>query len=369
MKTQISFAANLFGNAEEEHAGGALVFPSYDLGEDFSGDILVQRQGHSFQEMVSMYGAVMDVKPEGYAVDKKYTEIIYLPETVQFGPAQPDRVVGAQRRKAKHQVAAGQDLRAPVGLPGADGKTTGGAAFVAAGRHGLGRSIVPQALHGLGRRQILKVSKPITDAILTGPVFVADIKGDLDRVSELIHHDYAGRLADKEQRPSRPVLSPERSLGSVIKLLTPDSREYTPEYNAWLESVPQYLKELVFVVKRCYKPEWGDNWRDHFSVDIINGIPGNELKCDNRVLVTTRLRVGFEDDGAWRTFGLRKDFHPFAQNPNGGRHQRVHHRASGRHFQGRAGNGPDRAPGDQIREELRATSCSAATGRCDPSRL
>src|SRR5262249_15063537 len=35
-----------------------------------------------------------------------------------------------------------------------------------------------------------------------------------------------------------------------------------------------------------------------------------ELKCDNRRLVTTYLRVGFDADGAWRTFGMRKDFHP-----------------------------------------------------------
>ncbi|HVR34505.1 MAG TPA: hypothetical protein VMS21_01495, partial [Methylomirabilota bacterium] len=56
--------------------------------------------------------------------------------------------------------------------------------------------------------------------------------------------------------------------------------------------------------------EWGDHWREHFSVDIINGVPGNELKCDNQKLVTTYLRVGFDTDGSWRTFGLRKDFHP-----------------------------------------------------------
>ena len=71
-------------------------------------------------------------------------------------------------------------------------------------------------------------------------------------------------------------------------------REYRPEYNDWLEGIPQHIKELVFVVKRYYKPEWGKDWRSHFSVDIINGTPGNELKCDNRKLVTTYLRVGFE---------------------------------------------------------------------------
>ena len=71
----------------------------------------------------------------------------------------------------------------------------------------------------------------------------------------------------------------------MIKLLTPGNREYTAAYNAWLETVPQYLKELVFVVKRFYQPEWWGNWREHFSVDIINGTPGNELKCDDRKLV------------------------------------------------------------------------------------
>src|SRR6185436_10454633 len=71
-----------------------------------------------------------------------------------------------------------------------------------------------------------------------------------------------------------------------------------------------HIKELTFVVKRYFKPEWGQDWRKHFSVDIINGTPGNELKCDNRTLVTTYLRVGFDQDGAWRTFGMRKDFHP-----------------------------------------------------------
>ncbi len=63
-------------------------------------------------------------------------------------------------------------------------------------------------------------------------------------------------------------------------------------------------------MKRFYKPAWGDKWREHFSVDIINGTPGNELKCDNRKLISNFLRVGYDADGSWRVFGLRKDFHP-----------------------------------------------------------
>jgi hypothetical protein len=165
----------------------------------------------------------------------------------------------------------------------------------------------PCTVSGGGKSEI---SKPITDAILTGPVFVSDVKSDLNKVARLINRDYSDRFLDKSKVDKRAVLDPARSLGSVIKLLSPDERDFTPEYNQWLASLPQYIKELVFVVKRYYKPEWGAKWREHFSVDIINGTPGNELKCDNRKLVTTHLRVGFDDDGAWRTFGLRKDFYP-----------------------------------------------------------
>ena len=33
VKTQISYSANLFGLAEEEHAGGALAFATFSLGD------------------------------------------------------------------------------------------------------------------------------------------------------------------------------------------------------------------------------------------------------------------------------------------------------------------------------------------------
>ncbi len=39
VKTQISYAANLYGNVEEEHSGGALAFASYSLGFEFDARI------------------------------------------------------------------------------------------------------------------------------------------------------------------------------------------------------------------------------------------------------------------------------------------------------------------------------------------
>jgi len=81
VKTQISYAANLYGMCEEEHAGGALVFPAFDLGEEFDGDIHVKNKGHNFAEVSALYGSLMDVQPEGYAVDKKYPDIFTFRKT------------------------------------------------------------------------------------------------------------------------------------------------------------------------------------------------------------------------------------------------------------------------------------------------
>ena len=251
----------------------------------------------------------MEVKPEGYGVDKKFPEIIYVPARAHFDLHTQTSFLDESGRRAQHQIAAGKNLRPSVRLQSAHGKAAGpGRQWRLVGTVAEGTFChKPCTVSGGGKSEI---SKPITDAILTGPVFVSDLKQDFDQVEVLAERDYSLRYADKSRKDYRTILSPERSLGSVIKLLTPDEHDYTPEYNAWLATMPQHVKELVFVVKRYYKPEWEGDWREHFSVDIINGTPGNELKCDNRKLVTTYLRVGFEADGSWRTFGLRKDFHP-----------------------------------------------------------
>ena len=312
VKTQLSFAANLFGSCEEEHAGGAYVYPSYDLGEEFSGGLHVRSRGHTFDDMVKRCGAAMEVKPEGYAIDKRYPEIIYVPEAVHFD-LHSQKVLWQDKDGARSlKLLPDKIYVRPSGYVLRMEKPPG---WNRAWRL-VGTIAEPTLCHkpctvsGGGKSEI---SKAITDAVLTGPVFVADFQKDFDEVAELIARDYSDRFKDKRRVDRRPVLSAERSLGSVIKLLTPAMREYRPEYNDWLEGIPQHIKELVFVVKRYYKPAWGKDWRSHFSVDIINGTPGNELKCDNRKLVTTYLRVGFQEDGLWRTFGLRKDFHPAAK--------------------------------------------------------
>ena len=95
----------------------------------------------------------------------------------------------------------------------------------------------------------------------------------------------------------------------MIQLLTP-SAEYTDEHNEWLRQLRQTVRQIVFTVKRYYRPEWGENWREHFTVDRINGFLGHELKFDNQPLVSNYLRVGYDPDGSWRIYKLRPDFYP-----------------------------------------------------------
>lgn len=313
VKTQISYAANLLGVCEEEHAGGAMVYASYDLGEEFSGHLHVRRLDHSFAEVVEKYSPIMNVHPEGYGIDKRHPDIIYVPENVHFDlhKQEVSWLQGDQRRSIR--LLPGNTYVRPSGYKVHMEKPAGNRSWRLVGTVAEGTLChKPCTVSGGGKSEI---SKPITDAILQGPIFVANFQKDFDRVAELLKRDYTHRFKKTANRTqdSRTILAPERSLGSVIKLLTPSPREYTATYNEWLSGIPQYLKELVFVVKRFYKPEWGDRWREHFSVDIINGVPGNELKLDNRKLATAYLRVGYDGDGAWRVFGVRKDFMPAAK--------------------------------------------------------
>ena len=309
VKTQLGMAANLFGNAEEEHAGGALIFPSYDLAEQIAAPDLPLEMPRDFARAMALLGDSVEVRPEGYAIDRHYPDIIYVPENARFQLL--EQKVSWEKDGETREIPLWLDHRyvLPCGYKIHMVQPPAGRAWRLIGTMAEGTLChKPCTVSGGGKSEI---SKPISDAILAGPIYVADCKADFDQVEELIRRDYADRYADAERRGQdrRPILSPNRSLGSVIKLLTP-SPAFSAEYNAWLESIPQHIKELVFVLKRFYRPAWGDRWRENFSVDTVNGLPANELRLRRRKLVANFLRVGFDADDSWRTFGLRKDFFP-----------------------------------------------------------
>ncbi|MCB1068862.1 MAG: hypothetical protein KDL31_00820 [Kiritimatiellae bacterium] len=308
VKTQISYAANLYGLCEEEHAGGARVFPRYDLGEAFRMHSLIPDNGQTFAEVVEHYGSLMDLRPEGYGVDKTYPRIVYLPEDAHI-TLDTQKIVWIREGEERglkllpeHVYVYPSGYKIMMLHPSRESR------WRLVGEVAEGTVChKPCTVSGGGKSEI---SKPISDAMIDGPVFVADLKRDFDLVDEIINKDYSTRFRiPRENHTSRSILSPKRTLGSVIKLLTPSS-ENSQEFNQWLAGIPQSVKDLVFIVKRYHKADWGEEWRNRFSVDTINGKPGYELRYRNHKINTRYVRVGYTDDGSWRIFGVRKDYMP-----------------------------------------------------------
>ena len=313
VKTQLSYAANLAGNYEEEHAGGALAFASFNLGDEFVADSR-RYNDRTFDDVARDYADHIDVHAEGYGVDKQFPQLVYVSEDCVANvhdqkvcwskdgidhsiPLQPENIYmtpsGYKVRLDKHAAAPSWRLIA----------TQAEGVFCHK----------PCTVSGGGKSEI---SKSIADYLLHGPIFVADAENDLNLVQEIFDRDYSDRWSptgtvrpDYSAKPTRRVLSPDRSLGSVIKLLTP-SLDYTDEYNEWLESIPGYIYAIVFIIKRMYRGDADSDWRKLFTVDIVNGHPGHELKFGERKLVGTYLRVGLLGENTWRTYKLRQDFAP-----------------------------------------------------------
>lgn len=310
VKTQIGYSANLFGSAEEEHAGGALVFPSYNEGLEYTD--LSAGDDFSIREVLERDAERFVAQPEGHALDRTQSHIVLVPEKSTFSLlTQTVSWKSDEGKTSSIRLQAGKTYMGPNGYRlhmeplSADGRLwnlVGTSPEVTACHK-------PATVSGGGKSEI---SKALSDAILVGYVYVPDLEKDMDAVAAILARDFSDRFSDPEKNGSdyRLILSSERSMGSVIKLLTPSSRDYNEAYNAWLRAIPPHVKELVFVVKRFHRPEWGDNWREHYSVDVINGRLGYSLKLDGSKLIVNTLRVGFEKDGAWRVFGLRHDFHP-----------------------------------------------------------
>ena len=321
VKTQIGYSANLFGCVEEEHAGGALAFPRYNLGQEYT-DVHTP-EGLTLEHVLERNPGRFEVREDGSAIDTANTAgsadaadaaVVLVPGGAHYSmrdqtitwtrpdgrtssiPLLADRVYitpNGYRVHAKHREGDATQWHLVGTAPWAT------------------QAHKPATVSGGGKSEI---SKSLLDAFVFGEAYVGDVEEDFDTVQKILDGNYADRFVDPANKSDnhRSILSERRSLGSVIKLLTPSSM-YTDEYNAFLESIPAHIKELIFTVKRFYQPSWGKDWRSHFSVGIINGRKGNSLRLDGEVIKVNMLRVGFEDDGAWRLLSLRPDFSPAAK--------------------------------------------------------
>ncbi len=311
VKTQLSYATNLYGLTEEEHAGGALAIRRRNHGEEYGVDrkTRLDPKKYNFAEVVKVYGEIMDVQPEGYAIDKKYPEVIYIPTDIRMNLQAQTICWENENGKQQIKLQPNKIYMQPCGYKVEMEQHPAAPSWRLIGTEAEGTFChKPCTVSGGGKSEI---SKSLNDAVIYGTVYVENFKKDMKQVAEIFERDYSDHLlpkfADEDSDPSRKPLNPKRSLGSVIRLLTPSSSN-REEFNAWLKTIPPHILSQVFVIKRMHQPEWGDNWLKHFHVDVINGKPAHALKYDGRDLVASYLRVGLGKNGKWRNYKVRQDF-------------------------------------------------------------
>jgi hypothetical protein len=219
IKSQISYSANLFGGVEEEHSGGALAFPRFNLGETYLPLRPEEMTDHTFDRLCEQIKNVIDIKPEGYAIDKNYADIFYIPETAQIDMHQ-QRVSWYKNGELQQiKLLAKHSYIYPSGFKVHMEKHPKAPSWRLIGTLGEGTFChKPSTVSGGGKSEI---SKSIQDSMLSGPVYVGDYEKDIDQVEAIFNRDYTNRFSDTSLKDTRTLLSNERSLGSVIKLLTP----------------------------------------------------------------------------------------------------------------------------------------------------
>ncbi|HSC86207.1 MAG TPA: hypothetical protein VLC09_03010 [Polyangiaceae bacterium] len=310
VKTQIGLSANLAGLAEEEHAGGALAFAAYNLGSAFLPEPRIVGGDYHFAEAVALLGDTVTVHESGYATDKRFSNVHILPEDMAFDLSKQKVTWTFRGQEQSLRILPDHVYMYPGGYKVHLEKHPSAPSFRLIGTVPEGTFChKPCTVSGGGKSEI---SKSLTDAVLYGPIYVGDFDADMAQVASIIDRDYSGAFrpgsTENPRDPGRALLSERRSLGSVIKLLTPNDSVYTAEHNEFVRAIPNHVRAIVFAIKRFYRHEWGSDWRSRFSVDIVNGAPGHELKLQGRPLVGSYLRVGLWKNGAWRTYKLRQDF-------------------------------------------------------------
>ncbi|MDA3939378.1 MAG: hypothetical protein PF693_08725 [Spirochaetia bacterium] len=303
VKTQISYSANLLGLAEEEHAGGALVFPRRNLGEHYFPTV----KEHNFEEIKKNFSEIMNLHPENYGIDKNFPNITYLPENIEVNLYKQEIKWEYEGEEKSLRLLPGKTYILPDGSKLHIEKHPEAPVWRLIGTHYRGTFChKPFTVSGGGKSEI---SKSLLNSIIYDTFYINNLKEDFDIVEKLFNYDYKGRwITDRGRtRTSRDFLSERRSVGSVIKLLN-TSTHYTDEYNSLIDAIPNRIKALALYIKGFYRTEWGNDWRNHFSVRIINGKEGNALRFDGRTITAGYLRVGYAPDNMWYVHKLRTDF-------------------------------------------------------------
>ncbi|WNH08307.1 hypothetical protein [Thalassobellus suaedae] len=312
IKTQISYSANLFGLVEEEHAGGAMAFARRVMGDTLDGkDYYEFNDGkHTFEDVKTLLGNNIDIMPENYAVDKKYPNIIYIPEFSYVNTNTNSITWKHDGKEQKLTISPYKTYIHPTGnkFRLEKHKTINLWRIVDTFAEGV-FCHKPCTVSGGGKSEI---SKSMQNAITYSTFNIHDIDEDFKKADEIIEFNYSTRwkIKDPNRPKSRHFLSDDRTLSSAVKLLTP-SKENSDEFNEFLSNIPVHIRSLVLFVKRLYRQAHGAlNWKDYMSVEIINGQKGTGLLYNNTPVVGSYVRIGFNQKGNWMLNKLRSDFSP-----------------------------------------------------------
>ncbi len=312
IKTQISYSANLYGLLEEEHAGGAIAYPRGVMGDRVDGKNLTKKLGneYDFEGVIELLGDRIEVQPEYYAIDKKYPNIVYLPESAYIN-TNTNSITWTHNGKEQKLVIS--PYKTYIHPSGNKYKLEKHAAIplwriVRTSPEGI-FCHKPCTVSGGGKSEI---SKSMKNAITYSAFSIEDIEEDFKKADEIIEYNYSTRWKnyDPSKPESRSFLSPDRTLGSAVKLLIP-SDQNNDEYNEFVRNIPVHIRSLVLFVKRLYRQDYTElNWKDCMSVEIINGQNGKGLLYNNTPVVGSYVRIGFNQKGTWMLNKLRSDFSP-----------------------------------------------------------
>ena len=312
IKTQISYSANLFGLVEEEHAGGAMAFARRVMGDTLDGRDYTEfhNNKHSFEEVKTLLGNRIEVMPENYAIDKKYPNIVYIPEFSYVNTNTNSIIWKHDGKDQKLTISPYKTYVHPTGnkFRLEKHKSINLWRIVDTFAEGI-FCHKPCTVSGGGKSEI---SKSMQNAITYSTFNIHDIDEDFKKADEIIEFNYSTRwkIKDPNRPKSRHFLSENRSLSSAVKLLTP-SEENSDEFNEFLKNIPVHIRSLVLFVKRLYRQAHGAlNWKDYMSVEIINGQKGTGLLYNNTPVVGSYVRIGFNQKGNWMLNKLRSDFSP-----------------------------------------------------------
>ncbi len=192
IKTQMSYAANLFGNVEEEHAGGTLAFQRVNLGEQYYASRDTELKGFSFEEAKQLFAYKMDLQPENYGIDKEYNNIIYLPENVVIDLITAK--ISWQYADETHQLKLlpTHHYIMPNGTKIRIEKHPAAPAWKLVKTNAEGTFMhKPCTVSGGGKSEI---SKSLDNAIIYGSYYAQNLEEDLDHVQRILNYDYSDRF-------------------------------------------------------------------------------------------------------------------------------------------------------------------------------